>query len=144
VPGWLFWLVIGLGFLVAAFLAYHDLRQSTAPSLDREVRRRLGNEIGRIINEGEGLWEIDGSQEGLSRLAADWWNSTGDFIETVLGQAERHIISEPGSAPTLPDLIERHCNLLRGSLQRLPDADLRVDLAELEEAIKTREDVLRA
>ena len=137
-PVWVFWLVFGIGVLAAAFLAFHDLRKETAPELLRDVRRGIGAEIGEIINEGEALSELGLGFSELSKMAADWWNSAGVFIETVLGPAERHIVSEPQSAPHYEDLIEAHCNLLRGSLQRLPDADLRVDYEGLLGAIGTR------
>jgi hypothetical protein len=143
VPPWLFWLVLGAGLLFAAFLAFHDLRKSAdAASID--VRRRVADEIGQIINEGGEMagdtWSgIAFSDEEAWRFATDWWNGAGVFIETVLGSGERHIISESVSAPSREELLEAHCNLLRGVLQRLPSADIRVGEAGLDEAISARQ-----
>lgn len=138
VPVWVFWLVFGAGVLLAAFLTFHDLRKATSPDSSRGVRRAIGNEIGTIINEGELLPELGLRQPELNEQSADWWNSAGVFVEVVLGAAERHIISEPKSSAHFDALITAHCNLLRGTLQRLPAADLRVGTVELQEAIAVR------
>lgn len=138
VPTQLFWLVFGLGLFFAAFLAFHDLRKAADPDASLAVRRGIGDEIGAIINEGESMVHAGLPNDELSRRAADWWNSAGIFIEAVLGPAERQIISEPQSAPFFSDLITAHCNLLRGTLQRLPSTDLRVDREGLHRAIILR------
>jgi hypothetical protein len=141
-PVWAFWGVFGVGILVAAFLAFHDLRAATAPDTMLEVRRRIGDEIDQIISEGEGmvreLGESGLTLDEFGGRASDWWNSAYIFIEAVLGKAECQIISEPLSGSNFPDLITSHCNLLRGSLGRLANADLRVDQAALDEAIEAR------
>lgn len=143
VPTWLFWLVLGLGVLLAAFLAFHELRVSNKPDASIEVRRRIADEIGQIINEGEGManeswWNAWSDLGEANRDATDWWNNTGEFIQTVLGQGERHIISEPAWHLDREPRLQTHCQALRGVLERLSKADLRVDAEGLQAAISTR------
>lgn len=144
VPTSLFWLVLGGGLLLAAFLAFHDLRKSV-DSTSSDIRRMIGSEIGEVINEGETMardtWPgIAFSEEEAWEYATDWWNGAGEFIEATLGSEERHIISEPFRAGSREEVLERHCNLLRGVLQRLPAADIRVGRAELDAAIEKRQE----
>jgi hypothetical protein len=143
VPIWVFWLVFGSGVLLAAFLTFHELRKSSEPDVTVEVRRGIAGEIGQIINEGEALTDywpgVAFSEEEANSQAANWWNGAGVFVETVLGPGERHIISKPISAPSREAALREHCNLLRGVLERLAGADIRVGEAELQEAVEIRQ-----
>jgi hypothetical protein len=148
VPPAVYWIVLGAGFLFAAFLTYHELRISTERDSSVALRRKIGDEIGAIINEGakmahEGWPGVCFSEKEYAECAAEWWNSAGAFIEATIGAAERHIISEPQRAPSLEDLLRAHCTLLRGTLQRLPHTDLQVGEAGLQDAIATRHAVRR-
>lgn len=142
-PSWVFWLVLGLGVLFAAFLAFHDLRVSTAPDAAQEARRKVEIEIAQIINEGGTMandsWSgIAFTEQEAWEFATDWWNGAGAFIEAVLGPGERHIISEPGSGAGREDLLEKQCTKLRGVLARLPGAEPRITGQDLDEAIAVR------
>ena len=143
VPGWVFWSVLGVGVLVAAFLTFHELRASTSSDATREGRRQVADELGQIINEGETMadfWPgVAFTEQEAWELATTWWNGAGVFIEAILGPGERHIISEPLSGSSREDLLKKHCNLLRGVLKRLPGADLRIEGQELAEAIAARQ-----
>jgi hypothetical protein len=139
-PAWVFWLVLGLGLLLAAFLAFHDLRVSSSPLDARDARRKVETEIAQIITEG-GVMASDSwpgiafTEQEAWESATAWWNGAGVFIEAVLGPGERHIISEPISGSGRENLLEKHCKLLRGVLTRLPAKELRIEGQELDEAI---------
>lgn len=144
-PVWVFWLVFGVGLLFASFLAFHDLRRATAPEATKGARRQVENEIAQIINEGSVMaadsWpNIAFSEQEAWESATTWWNGAGVFIEAVLGPGERHLISEPLSGSGREDLLEKHCNLLRGVLTRLPSADLQIEGEELADAIAARQE----
>jgi hypothetical protein len=143
-PVWVFWLVFGTGVLLAAFLTFHELRKASELDTSVDVRRRVSDELGQIINEGETMagdsWPgIAGSEEEAWRFAADWWNGAGVFVEAVLGVGERQVISEPISGGDRRFRLQAQCNFLRGTLQRLPDADIRVGEAGLQDAISARQ-----
>jgi hypothetical protein len=143
-PAWVPWAVIGGSFFAANLWAFHDVRvERDSSAVPKDAKRRIEDELGTIINEGEWLadeysYAPQSSEEQFGRWAADWWNRTGDFVETVLGIGERHVISAPMSAPNRWELIQRHCNLLRGVIERLSQADIRVNDEELSLAVEAR------
>jgi hypothetical protein len=143
-PGWVPWAVIGGSFFAANLWAFHDVRvERDSAAVPKDARRRIEEELGTIISEGEWLadeysYAPQSSDWQFGRWATDWWNRTGDFVETVVGIGERHVISTPTSAPSRGALIQIHCDLVRGVIERLPHADIRVNGEDLDRAIKTR------
>lgn len=143
-PGWVPWAVIGGSFFAANLWAFHDVRvERDSAAIPRGARHRIEDELGVILNEGGWLAEeywtgLASSRIDANHMATDWWNRAGIFVQNVLGVGERHVISTEVRASTREELVQKQCDLLRGVIERLPGADIRVNEEELTRAIQTR------
>ncbi|MBS1861754.1 MAG: hypothetical protein JSS68_08580 [Actinobacteria bacterium] len=143
-PTWVPWAVIGGSFFAANLWVFHDVRtERDSAAVPRDVRRRIEDELGVILNEGG--WLADECATNYATrpreanpLIADWWDRAGVFIEAVLGTGERHIVSTPLRASTGAELVQKRCDLLRKVIERLPNADIRSDDESLARAIEIR------
>jgi hypothetical protein len=133
VPNWLFWLVFGLGVLLAAFLAFHELRQSSREASGDGPDPRyeaLSDLLGKSLEVG-----LELSREGDWPLREAWKAHTRKLVADAYGEGEAaHAFTpELGEARVYrgidmmkaPPPLAESVNRVRELLGRMPNLTIR-------------------
>lgn len=92
-PDWLTWVLVGVGFLIAGGLTYHDLRKKHGGD---EKRQETVDALGRQLEKGDGfLNDIGGGYVAWCEEVDEWERETEEMIREGLTQGETSLFRSP-------------------------------------------------